>query len=471
MTPSLTFENLRDDACLIWQLPAAKTLLVDAVGGQIWPRAGRVEEAVRASSEPLRLTVLLRDTDVPFDERFPSLSSSLEASGGRYSRNTDNSGTGKSSPMLGGCSSAPASGSSTPSTGLKSAVRLTFFADQKQASQEVIGDGEIRLRQMGSKSTRLSWEQRPRVVLLVLKPGNQVVVRYADTVGRWLQSMAMEVAVEEDTGKELAHFTRLSQLLARRQVEDPAQIVDFIVTLGGDGTVLHCASLFKQSVPPVISFNLGSLGFLTRQQLPNFRSDLTALMEGDMFLVTRARLCARLLKNGPDGWFVALEQQVMNEVVIDKGASSNLTNLDTYCDGVYVTTVQGDGVIVCTPTGSTAYSLACGGTMIHPSVPSIAFTPISPHSLSFRPVVFPARAELRITNSKLARAPAFVSFDGRCRTELSGDDVVSITTSEWPVPSVSSSDDISSWFSSLAECLHWNDRAAQNAPLVEWSNL
>lgn len=137
---------------------------------------------------------------------------------------------------------------------------------------------------------------------------------------------------------------------------------------------------------------------------------------------------------------------------------------------MYVTTVQGDGVIVCTATGSTAYSLACGGPMIHPSVPVIGLTPISPHSLSFRPLVFPGRVELRITNSKLARAPAFLSFDGRCRTELSGDDVLSITTSDWPVPSVSSSDDISAWFSSLAECLHWNDRAAQNAPL-EWSNL
>jgi NAD+ kinase len=469
VTPSLTFENLRDDACLIWQLPAAKTLLVDAVAGKIWPRAGKVEEATRASKEPLRVTVLLRDTDIPFDERFPSLASSLEASGGRYSRNNGGASSPGQSAKSNG--SAPPSGSSTPLAGLKSSIRLTLFSDRKQASQEVISDGEIQLHQLGAKSTKLSWEQRPRVVLLVLKPGNAVVVRYADTVGRWLQSKAVEVVVEDDTGKELTQFSKLNELMAKRQVEDPALIVDFIVTLGGDGTVLHSSSLFKQSVPPVISFNLGSLGFLTRQQLPNFRSDLTALMEGDMFLVTRARLCARLLKNGPDGWFVAMEQQVMNEVVIDKGASSNLTNLDTYCDGVYVTTVQGDGVIVSTPTGSTAYSLACGGTMIHPSVPSIAFTPISPHSLSFRPVVFPARAELRITNSKLARAPAFVSFDGRCRTELSGDDVVSITTSEWPVPSVSSSDDISSWFSSLAECLHWNDRAAQNTPLVEWSNL
>jgi NAD+ kinase len=109
--------------------------------------------------------------------------------------------------------------------------------------------------------------------------------------------------------------------------------------------------------------------------------------------------------------------------------------------------------------------------MIHPSVPSIGFTPISPHSLSFRPVVFPARAELRITNSKFARAPAYLSFDGKHRMELSGDDVISITTSQYPVPTVTSSDDISSWFSSLAECLHWNDRAIQNAPLMEQSNL
>merc|ERR1711916_24505 len=176
-----------------------------------------------------------------------------------------------------------------------------------------------------------------------------------------------------------------------------------------------------------------------------------------MFLVLRARLCCKLLRNGPDGYFVAHEQQVMNEVVIDKGGSSSLTSLDTFCDGTYVTTVQGDGVIVCTATGSTAYSLAAGGTMIHPSVPSIGFTPICPHSLSFRPVVFPARVELRITNSKRARSSAFLAFDGKRGWELANDDVISITTGDWPVPTVTSSDEISSWFASLADCLHWNE--------------
>lgn len=99
--------------------------------------------------------------------------------------------------------------------------------------------------------------------------------------------------------------------------------------------------------------------------------------------------------------------------------------------------------------------------MVHPSVPAIAFTPICPHSLSFRPVIFPAHAELRIMNGKTARNPAYVSFDGHSKMELQAGDLVEISMSQWPVPCVGSSDNTSSWFASLAECLHWNDRKIQ----------
>ncbi|VEN60671.1 unnamed protein product [Callosobruchus maculatus] len=134
---------------------------------------------------------------------------------------------------------------------------------------------------------------------------------------------------------------------------------------------------------------------------------------------------------------------------------------DLFLDGKYITSVQGDGLIVSTPTGSTAYAVAAGASMIHPSVPAIMVTPICPHSLSFRPIVVPAGVELKITVSPESRNTAWVSFDGRNRQELCHGDSLRVTTSIYPVPSICAQDQISDWFDSLATCLHWNVRKRQ----------
>lgn len=125
--------------------------------------------------------------------------------------------------------------------------------------------------------------------------------------------------------------------------------------------------------------------------------------------------------------------------------------------------MQGDGVIVATPTGSTAYSTAAGGSMVHPNVPCMLFTPICPHSLSFRPVILPdsARLELKIPDD--ARSNAWVSFDGKRRQQLSRGDSVRIFMSEHPIPTVNKSDQTGDWFHSLVRCLNWNERLDQKA--------
>jgi NAD+ kinase len=190
------------------------------------------------------------------------------------------------------------------------------------------------------------------LVLLVRKINNSVVLKYAESVGLWMEGKGMRIVVEDEEHEALPQFETLSKLLECEKASDPSQVIDLVVTLGGDGTVLHTAALFNRSVPPLISFNLGSLGFLTRQQLPNYRSDISSLLAGDMFIMLRSRLLCRIMRRDTqsDGWNVAIERQVLNEVVIDKGGSANLTLLDTYCDGVYVTTVQADGIIVSTAT-------------------------------------------------------------------------------------------------------------------------
>eukprot|EP00878_Enallax_costatus_P015779 GHUV01016535.1.p1 GENE.GHUV01016535.1~~GHUV01016535.1.p1 ORF type:complete len:178 (+),score=34.64 GHUV01016535.1:1134-1667(+) len=156
------------------------------------------------------------------------------------------------------------------------------------------------------------------------------------------------------------------------------------------------------------------------------------------------------------------EHVALNEVVIERGISPFLTNLECFCDGGFVTHVQGDGLIIGTPTGSTAYSLAAGGSMVHPQVPCILFTPICPHSLSFRPLMFPDYCQLCIQVPVDSRGHVWASFDGKDRTELVPGDAVVIRLSKWPVPSVAAEADPSGdWFSAVRECLHWNLRKVQ----------
>jgi len=255
--------------------------------------------------------------------------------------------------------------------------------------------------------------------------------------------------------------------------DDLTDKIDFIVCLGGDGTLLYASSLFQQSVPPVMAFHLGSLGFLTPFEFDNFEEQVTNVLEGHAALTLRSRLrCIIVRKNDvndkksePHTSFL-----VLNEVVVDRGPSPYLSNIDLYLDGKHVTTVQGDGLIVSTPTGSTAYAVAAGASMIHPSVPAIMITPICPHSLSFRPIVVPAGVELKIMVSPESRNLAWVSFDGRKRQELRHGDSLRVTMSIYPIPSICSQDQISDWFDSLAECLHWNVRKKQRQ-LDEYSDL
>ena len=254
--------------------------------------------------------------------------------------------------------------------------------------------------------------------------------------------------------------------------------IDFIVTLGGDGTVLWVSSLLGDApVPPMVSFHLGSLGFMTPFPASAVRRTVDAVLGGGFELQLRHRLHCRVVR-APDSTAAALalpaaqggnerehaitrDKAVLNEVVVDRGTSPFLTHLECYCDDVFITTVQGDGLIVATPSGSTAYSLAAGGSMVHPQVPGILFTPICPHSLSFRPLVFPDCVTLRIAVPTDARGTMWASFDGKDRLQLAAGDAVLIRMSRWPVPAVCQADATADWLLGAREGLNWNLRKVQ----------
>uniref|UniRef100_A0A672Z0V6 NAD(+) kinase n=1 Tax=Sphaeramia orbicularis TaxID=375764 RepID=A0A672Z0V6_9TELE len=334
-------------------------------------------------------------------------------------------------------------------------------------------------------SQRLTWNKPPTSVLVIkkirdaslLQPFKELCVFLTEVKNLlvYVEKKVLEdpaISGDENFGAITKKFCTF-----REDLDDISNRVDFIICLGGDGTLLYASSLFQESVPPVMAFHLGSLGFLTPFKFDTYQSQLTQIIEGNAAIVLRSRLRVRVLKeNWEKKTRNAVRQvegggaseecpcvfQVLNEVVVDRGPSSYLSNVDLFLDGHLITTVQGDGVIVSTPTGSTAYAVAAGASMIHPNVPAIMITPICPHSLSFRPIVVPAGVELKIMLSRDARNTAWVSFDGRKRQEICHGDSITITTSCFPVPSICFRDPVNDWFESLAQCLHWNVRKKQN---------
>ncbi|CAJ1934020.1 unnamed protein product [Sphenostylis stenocarpa] len=239
--------------------------------------------------------------------------------------------------------------------------------------------------------------------------------------------------------------------------------VDLVVTLGGDGTVLWAASMFKGPVPPIVPFSLGSLGFMTPFYSEHYKECLESVLKGPISITLRHRLQCHVIREAAKNEYETEEPMlVLNEVTIDRGISSFLTNLECYCDNSFVTCVQGDGLILSTTSGSTAYSLAAGGSMVHPQVPGILFTPICPHSLSFRPLIFPEHVTLRVQVPFNSRSPAWASFDGKDRKQLAPGDALVCSMAPWPVPTACLVDSTNDFLRSIHEGLHWNLRKTQS---------
>lgn len=216
--------------------------------------------------------------------------------------------------------------------------------------------------------------------------------------------------------------------------------IDLVVTLGGDGTILHASSLFSAgAVPPVLSFSMGTLGFLLPFHIDDFDKALESVFTGKATILNRMRLACTLYdkelmkKEDQNDW------QVMNEIALHRGSSPHLNTIDIYVDGQHLTEAVSDGLIVSTPTGSTAYSLSAGGPIVHPSLSALVLTPICPRSLSFRPLVFPSSSIVTLRIGDRSRAPAGISMDGRTSHVLNPSESVVIQASPFPVPCINRS--------------------------------
>lgn len=234
-----------------------------------------------------------------------------------------------------------------------------------------------------------------------------------------------------------------------------------LIVLGGDGTYLRAVRLLDGLEIPILGVNLGSLGFLTPTRAEEVFAAVDATLKDQMQLTPRAMLEVELVREKKK----ALHFRALNDVVIERGRLSQLINLSIHCDSEFVSDVKADGLIVASPTGSTAYNLAAGGPILHPSVSAMVVTPIAPHNLTSRPLIFPDNEVLvfRMLNQPLPLRPrktvsmAQLVIDGQLVGEVSPTDEIRVKRSardHWMVR-----DSQKDFFLLLREKLKFGDRA------------
>jgi len=357
----------------------------------------------------------------------------------------------------------------------------------------------LELRTTTQQYTWMRWKEKPKSVLLVGKQGDMEVTRRLRDIGAWILSQGCVVILEPELWAEVQGKTEPEFSPPKRQskkempsnkwrwgdtqgLQDFAEqvrtwtpgqdkleeCIDLVVCIGGDGTLCWASGLFSGAMPPVIAFAGGSLGFLTpfpiSEWLPVLMPVLGSKVVPPLQVACRMRFQMRLTRQTEetpeDPQLIPV--QAMNEVLVHRGSGPHLVKLEVFVNDKHVTMVQGDGLIIATPTGSTAYSLAAGGSMMHPAVPGIILTPVCPHSLSFRPVVLPDSAVVKVQVPLSSRSlRVTVAVDGKDRIELKRGDFIEVEVSQYPIPTVCKSSVTADWFRSVNEALQWNLRLEQ----------
>lgn len=341
--------------------------------------------------------------------------------------------------------------------------------------------GGLVIESNSAQHLTMQWQGRPRAVLVIVKPRDVEVASTLQDIVKWLGSQGIVVVLEPSVLEESSQMRELPNVRKFSTSDKLEKHIDLVITVGGDGTLTWAVSLFKGPMPPVLSFAAGSLGFLTPFPKDGWLGILTRMFDLHqprvaLPVVCRMRLKVTVymahsekdeihrqaaLKEHKDDSRILAQVECLNEVLVHRGKSGALAKLDVGVHGEKVTLVQGDGVILATPTGSTAYSLAAGGSMVHPGVPAILLTPVSPHSLSFRPAILPDSAVVTVGVSKSARCGAALSVDGKDICTLQSGDFIEVSMSPHPVPTICKTTETGDWFASIHQALQWNRRAEQ----------
>ncbi|MBV8205976.1 MAG: NAD(+)/NADH kinase [Acidobacteria bacterium] len=256
-----------------------------------------------------------------------------------------------------------------------------------------------------------------KTVAIVSKSNKGELFEVAPGVVRWLAARGYSAVTDPETAAYLGKKSA-SRTLAREKL--PSVRPQFAIVLGGDGTMLAAARALARSGIPILGVNLGSLGFLTEVALDELYPTLAAAIGRKCLRERRAMLRCEVRR----GSKVITRHDLMNDAVVSKTELARIADFDVYVNDQFVSNYKADGIIVATPTGSTAYSLAAGGPILSPDVNAFAVTPVSPHALTNRPLVVPDTCRITI-RVRSAEGAAYLSIDGQLGERLrDGDRIV-----------------------------------------------
>jgi len=268
--------------------------------------------------------------------------------------------------------------------------------------------------------------------------------RALEDVAHFLHDQGCDVVLEQDTARNMG----ISDHPALDVPAIGAQC-DLGLVVGGDGTMLGIGRQLAHFGVPLIGINQGRLGFITDIPLHGFAATLAPMLQGEFEEDHRSLIRARVLRNGQ----CVLDALAMNDVVVNRGATGGMVELKIEVDGHFVANQRADGLIVATPTGSTAYALSAGGPLLHPTIPGWVLVPIAPHTLSNRPIVLANATEIAI--EVVAGRDASASFDTQSLASLLHGDRIVVTRSRHHVRFLHPKG--WSYFDTLREKLHWNE--------------
>ncbi|KAI9928186.1 hypothetical protein MW887_002219 [Aspergillus wentii] len=376
----------------------------------------------------------------------------------------------------------------------------------RHLTKRQLSDMAWNVRKLSKKLGSIKLKLTVRNVFLVTKAHDESLVTLTRKVTQWLLSQDRDApyvvyvekrlethpdfAAKQLLEEEPTREGRLRYWDTKLAMEKP-HLFDFVITLGGDGTVLYTSWLFQRIVPPVLSFSLGSLGFLTKFDFNEYNEILDTAFRDGVVVSLRLRFECTIMRSKPrstdelatrtakrdlveeligeevEGTLTHTPDkvfQILNDVVLDRGPNPTMSQIELFGDDEHFTTVLADGICIATPTGSTAYNLAAGGSLSHPENPVILLTAICAHTLSFRPLILPDTMVLRMGVPYDARTSSWASFDGRERIELHPGDYVTVSASRYPfanvLPPGRRGED---WVHSISKTLHWNSRQKQKS--------
>jgi NAD+ kinase len=288
-----------------------------------------------------------------------------------------------------------------------------------------------------------------RAVGIVAKSGLHAATPHLAEIGAWLEGRGVEAVYETETAALMAR-ARLSRSAVK---SDLVRQVDLVVVLGGDGTLLGMADCIGEqgAAIPILGVNFGSLGFLTEVTLPELYPSLEAVLAGRAHMEERMMLRSMTMRG--DRTFANI---VLNDVVITKAARARMIDLSVWVGDEFLTRVKADGLIVATPTGSTAYNLAAGGPIVQANMEALIVNPIAPHTLTNRPIVLPADSTVRVQPIMDERDQLYVSFDGQAGFELRPGDEVQVRRAAESISLVRPA--TRSYFEVLRTKLKWGER-------------